>query len=316
MGTGLRSLAYLTVFAGLAASSAQAQVRLEPNPQAMVNPAPSAPLQSLFAPSGIFLIAGGVLPTGHTSFLLDGTEGEQLLAPGSIHAEVLPSGGVALRSGDVAYKIGMPPGLACPLGKFVARDGVIAYTIIKYMDPESELAIRRAGLARRRIAHEFDGTPFEALLKAADFGDAVPLDPGIAGPIEAEINQANGLHGAIIETADDSDTMIGSYINSDFQTDYHVYLEPTTQTVEIGGVPLRYYWKLERSGAAGVFAVDIYAQDWAPGTRLTDWTRKGAKPTQYDVVNFYQVAALFRELHTTDADGFGKFVQQACDSSL
>jgi len=65
------------------------------------------------------------------------------------------------------------------------------------------------------------------------------------------------------------------------------------------------------TGAAGVFAVDVLAQNWPAGTRLTDLTAPGAQPTQYDIVNFYQVAGLFRQLHLSNPAQFNNFVDQA-----
>jgi hypothetical protein len=288
---------------------AAAQVRTEANPAALVNPTDTAETQTMFERSGMFMIAGGVVPGGHAAFFA----GNQLVPASDVQPIALANGAVALRVAGADYRVAMPAGLACPLGEFTARDGVVAYTVPKYMDPHSRIEMLDSGLAHHRIAREFDNTPFAPLLKAADFGATVPLPPAEADQITGGINSANGISGIVLTAADDLDTMIGSYINSGMQVTYHVYLMPAAHSAEIGGVPLRYFWKLDQSGAAGIFSVEMYAQNWAPGTQLS---QPGAAPTQYDVVNFYQVAALFRQLHETNPAAFTTFVDRACNKAI
>lgn len=308
----MKHLVHTTLLALSLALPAAAQVRREANAASLVNPAASPALQALFDRSGLFMIAGGVLPSGHIVFLLEQNGATQPVAPGALHAALLPDGTPALVAAGATYRIGMPEGLACPLGKFVSRGGVIAYTIPRYKDPRSLMLMHEAGLAHHRVAREFAGTPFEALLRAADFGATEALPPAVTDRILASINQAHGLRGLIMSAADDDAPMVGSFINSDLQMTYHVYLQPASGRVEIGGVPLRYYWKLDGAGAAGVFGVEIFSQNWPAGSHLTDLTRPNAQPTQYDIVNLYQVAALFRALHETNSPAFNGFVAQAC----
>lgn len=296
----------LTPFAVLA------QVRTEAAPEGLVNPAASAEAQAIFERSGLFMVAGGVVPAGHAVFLLDEDGTNTPVPSASVHPVVLVDGAIGLRSGGATFTVGMPGGLACPLGQFVARNGMVAYTVPKYVDPDSRAAMLRAGVVRHRIAREFDGTIFEKLLKAADFGATEPLPPAVTQQIIGGINESHGITGMVIDATDDLNTMVGSYINSGMQVTYRVYLMPRTGRVEIGGVPLRYFWKMEQDRSAGVFSVEMYAQNWAPGTRLTDLAAPNARPTQYDVVNFYQVAGMFAQLHESGAAGFSAFVDQAC----
>lgn len=296
----------------LTPSAAMAQVRTEAAPAGLVNPAASAEAQAMFERSGLFMVAGGVVPAGHAVFLLE-RDGEAMPVPAtSVRPVVLADGATGLQSGGTTFTVGMPGGLACPLGQFVARDGLVAYTVPKYVDPDSRAAMLRAGVVHHRIAREFDGTIFEKLLKAADFGATEPLPPALTQQIIAGINRSNGITGMVIDASDDVNAMVGSYINSGMQVTYRVYLMPRTGRVEIGGVPLRYFWKMERDRSAGVFSVEMYAQDWAAGIRLTDLAAPNARPTQYDVVNFYQVAGMFAQLHESDAAAFSAFVDQAC----
>ena len=295
--------------------TAAAQVRTESDASLLVAPA-SPELAALFRRNGYFLIAGGVVPGGSARFFLEQNGTDQPVAAGAVQPVAMSDGSMALRSGGATYQVGMPSGIACPLGQFVARDGLIAFTVPKYFTQDSPANMARAGLVRRRVAREFDGTPFVPLLKAADFGDTQPLPPAVTQRISDAINTAHGIGRLVLDASVDLDTMIGSYLNSGLQVTYHVYLMPGTGRVEIGGVPLRYYWKLENDGSAAIFSVEMFAQDWPAGSHLSNVTAPDAKPTQYDIVNFYQVAALFQQLHESDAAGFATFVDRACGKAV
>jgi hypothetical protein len=169
----------------------------------------------------------------------------------------------------------------------------------------------RIGLRHHRIAKESDGTPFEPLLRAADFAKARPLPPAFAQKLSDGINQSNGMDGFVPKVADGSSKVIGSLINTDAQMRYQAYVLPATHPVEIAGVPLRYFWQLEPSGDAAVFAVDEISQDFPLGARISDWSLPGAKPTQYDVVNFYQVSGLFRPMRISHTAAFAA-AETAC----
>jgi hypothetical protein len=289
---------------------AVAQVRTEPAPAGLIDPSASAQTR------GLFTVAGGVLPAGHAAFLLE-QDGTTTPVPATdVQIVAASDGKAALRVHGAEYAVGMPAGLACPLGTFVARDGVVAYTVPKYVDQDSRQAMARAGLVHHRIAREFDDTPFAALLKAADFGDTSKLPDALAAEITANINKANGISGMVIAASDDPAELVGSYVNTGMQVTYKVYLDARTGRAEIGGVPLRYYWRLEPDGSAGLFAVDIYAQDWPAGSQLTNLAVPGSVPTQYDVVNFYQVSALMYQLHESDKADFVRFVDQACGKTI
>jgi hypothetical protein len=303
------------LMAGTAISPALAQVRIEPQTASFVDPATGHDAEMLFGRSGYFMIAGGVVLGGTATFYLERNGTDQPVAANMVVPAANRDGSVSLTYAGTTYQVGMPPGLACPLSEFVARDGIVAYTVPKYMDSESRQFMLRAGLKHHRIAREFDGTPFERLLHDADFAATTPLAPQMAHDLTASLNDANGLNGFVIDAADQAEKPVGSLINGDVQVRYHVYLMAGRQQVEIGGVPLRYFWELDNTGAAGVFAVDVLAQNWPAGTRLTDLTAPGAQPTQYDIVNFYQVAGLFRQLHLTNPAQFNRFVDEACNKT-
>ena len=299
---------------GFMRSVAHAQVRIEPAPAQLINAEPTDETRNLFERGGLFSIAGGVMPQGHAAFFLE-QDGETPVPAADMRAVALPGGDVAVAARKAEYKIAMPHGLACPLGQFVARDGMVAYTVPKFIGEEAREAMLRQGLVHHRIAREFDGTPFERLLKAADFGDTQALPPGLSDRLVAGIDRVNGIGGGVLTAADDQAAMVGSYLNSGAQVTYKVYLMPGTLRAEIGGVPLRYYWKLEQDGSAGVFSVEMYAQNWSAESNLTNWMAEGARPTQYDVVNFYQIGGLFWQLHESNRADFADFVEQVCASS-
>ena len=304
-------IAHALAAASLLAVTAQAQVRTEPRTASFVDPASAPEARLLFGRSGYFMIAGGVVLGGHASFTLERNDASSEVPAGAVRLAAAHDGSVSLNYDGAAYNVAMPAGLACPLGRFVARDGIIAYTIPKYLDPESRMALLRAGVVHHRVAREFDGTRFESLLRAADFAATSKLPASMAEHLSNGLNYANGLRDFLVDVAERTVEPVGSLINTDAEVRYHVYLMDSAHRVEIGGVPLRYFWETDQSGAAGVFAVDVFAQNWPPGTTLSNL----AAPTQYDIVNFYQVAGLFRQVHLSNAASFAAFVEQACGSS-
>jgi hypothetical protein len=182
------------------------------------------------------------------------------------------------------------------------------------MIDSSPRALQRAGLARHRIAREFDGTGFEKLLHAADFAATKALPDDTGRSIASSINDQNQTATVVLRASDTLDQKIGSYINTDLQVTYKTYLVANAHMVEIAGVPLRYYWLLDAAGAPAVFSVEAIAQNWPANATLTDWTAPGAQPTQYDIVNFYQVAGVFRQLQTSSPESFARFADNACAS--
>jgi hypothetical protein len=292
---------------------ASAQVRRQAPGQDGISRDTSQIDQALFGPDGYFLLAGGVVLRGSARFLVEQDGRDRPVGDTAVVPVAAPGGGMALHVAGSTYRVGMPPGLACPLGRFVRRDGLIAYTVLRYMNDESPRALQQAGLVRHRLAREFDGTGFETLLRAADFGATEPLPAGEGQAIASAINESNGIGAFVLTAAAEDDRMIGSYINTDVQVTYRVYLMAGAQRAEIAGVPLRYYWAMDRSGTPGVFSVEALAQDWPPGATLTDWRVPGARATQYDVVNFFQVAGVMRQLNVASPEAFGRFVAAACE---
>jgi hypothetical protein len=298
----------------LAPPALHAQARREARPAALIDDRRAPALAALFGYQGLFRIAGGVVLAGDATYVMERNGTRTPVPAGAVGLSVQPDGTPALVTGGRAYRLEMPPGLVCPLAQFTARGGSIAYTKPRFMNSDLLHALLRAGLVHHRIAREFDGTPFAPLLRAADFGETERLPAAVTQHLLDEINTGNGISGQILDVRENMDALVGSFINTDLQVTYHVYLLPEAGRAEIGGVPLRYYWRAEPGETAGVFGAEIYAQDWPAGARLTDWTRPGAQASQYDVVNLFQVAAVFRQVRASGPDGFQAFVQGACAS--
>jgi hypothetical protein len=311
--TFLGKVGVLAAATVLAAGAAQAQVRVAPDTTSFLDPANPSAARLLFGRHGYFMIAGGVVLGGSADFFIERNGTDTPVPAQSVALAAAPDGSVRLRYGAASYAVGMPAALACPLARFVARDGVVAYTVPKFMDTDSRHALMRLHIKHHTVAEEFDGTGLEPLLRAADFAATVPLSPPLARDLSASLNHANGLDSFVVNAAEEDARPIGSLINSDIQVRYRVYLQPATHTVDIAGVPLRYFWELNQGGSAGVFAVAALAQNWPAGSHLS---APGEAPTQYDAVNFYQVAGLFREMHVTAPAGFEAFVEQACHGSI
>ena len=124
-------IAHALAAASLLAVTAQAQVRTEPRTASFVDPASAPEARLLFGRSGYVMIAGGVVLGGHASFTLERNDASSEVPAGAVRLAAAHDGSVSLNYDGAAYNVAMPAGLACPLGRFVARDGIIAYTIPK-----------------------------------------------------------------------------------------------------------------------------------------------------------------------------------------
>ena len=286
-----------------------AQVRTAANPASFIDPSATPSAARLFERNGIFRVAGGVVLGGSTAFAAETGTATQPISDSALAIEANGQGGAALRYAGAVYPIRMPTGLACPLARFTARNGLIAYTVPRFLDEDGRRSLLNLGIVRHRIAHEFNGTLFEPLLHAADFAQTTPLPAAIAQPLIAAVNHINGVNSLIVLASDEDP--VGSMLNADVQVRYHAYLDTSHHTLEMSGVPLRYFWQYGLGGAANVFSVEALAQTWAKGAGLS---APGAPPTQVDIANFYQSAGLFREMHLADAAGFAAFTEKVCAS--
>ena len=302
-------LAACSLLALPAASSAFAQVRTAPDPSSYIDPSTTPQAAQLFERNGLFRVAGGVVLGGRATFVAERGGTTQPIADAALRIEADNNGGAVLAYAGATYPVRMPAGLACPLARFTARDGLIVYTATRYLDEDGRRQLMHLGIVHHRIAREFDGTPFEALLRAADFAPTQPLPAAVSPPLIAAVNRINGVNALVVLASDTDPDWAGSMLNADVQVRYTAYLDPVRHSLEMAGVPLRYFWQYGMGGVADVFSVVALAQNWPAGAALA---APGAKPGQVDVANFYQSAGLFREMHLADGPGFAAFTEHVC----
>jgi hypothetical protein len=306
--TAMRSL-LLAACSLLAVTPAFAQIRTAPDPTSYIDPSTTPQAARLFERNGLFRVAGGVVLGGRANFVVERAGTTQQVADNALRIEADGNGGATLIYAGATYPIRMPPGLACPLARFTERNGLIAYTATRYLDEDGRRQLLHLGIVHHRIAREFDGTPFEPLLRAADFAPTKPLPATLAQPLIAAVNHINGVNSLIVLASDTDPDWAGSMLNADVQVRYTAYLDPARHTLEMAGVPLRYFWQYGLGGVAEIFSIEALAQNWPAGTGLA---APGAKPGQTDVANFYQSAGLFREMHVADGPAFAEFTERVC----
>ena len=288
-----------------------ARIRTSVTYSSFVNPESTTAIAAVFQRGGIFTIAGGVVLQGRAQFYLEEGANEQSISADALGLTIDPKGAVFINYQDRAYQLEMHKGLACPLGKFVTRGGIIAYTIPPGNRDEAPQTRRsrmaRAGLVNEGnegVAQEFAETGFRGLFEEADFADDEPLPSDLETRIITKINNALGPN----RTSDAG----GSYVNTDDQVTYQVYLVAQARRVDITGVPLRYYWRYASDGSALITSVTALSQDWSEGQALTDFSEPNDGATQYDIVSMYQAAGVFRQLREVNSSKFTRFVSTAC----
>jgi hypothetical protein len=296
----------LTLLISLADVSLFAQVRRTTAYSTFVNPARTSVVTRTFSRGGIFMIAGGVALHGKAQFIVETPTSKQTVAAASVRLGVGERGTVYLAHGNNRYTLTMHQGLACPLGQFVSRGGEIAYTV---PEDKSPIHLRQQGLVESAgawVAREFAKTEFESLLDFTDlWTDDEPLPDDLAKRL---MNDVNGRLSSRPRQANE----VASYINSDSQVTYRVFLMQDKGRAEVAGVPLRYYWQQATDQSAIVFQITALAQNWTGQPRLTDFKAAAAEPTQYDAVLFYQAAAVFSEVRSAAPADFKAFVSMAC----
>lgn len=299
----------VSLVVSFAGSPLVAQVRRAASYSTFINPAPTPVVRGTFARGGLFAIAGGVVLHGKAQFLIESATKKQTVAGATVRLLYENPGAVYLTQGSNRYSLEMHRGLACPLGRFVQRGGEIAYTIPEDESLEAAARLTKQGLVEigpdEWIAKEFAKTVFASLMEAADFADVDPLPETIAAQLVTTVN-------ASVSPAARTEVEGGSYINSDAQVTYRVFLMEGKNRAEISGVPLRYFWRQASDGSAIIKDVAVLSQDWPRNARLTNFLRGSEEPTQYDVVSFYQTAAVFRQLNAAAPSDFKSFVTSAC----
>lgn len=285
--------------------SALGQIRKSVTYSSFINPIPSIRTVTTFTPSGIHRIAGGVLLEGSSAFYLETSSTKHKISATDLSLSV-DEKNIYISHAGQRYQLEIHRGLACPLGQFVARGGRIAYTIPPVEGVEVEL--KRAGVVDSVffdgfVAKEFVQTPFEILVAAADFAETTPLPRDLRMRLMESVNTATNAGFG---------TLQGSYLNSDSQITYQVYLVAATHSVETEGIPLRYDWVHTSNKVARIIDITAISQFWPEEEKLTDFYNPNSMPSQYDVVSLYQNAGIFRQLKNNNTATFTSFVAAAC----
>jgi hypothetical protein len=309
---GLKVLVLVTALALPCATLGK--VRKTVDYSSFINSAPSSTMLAFFdAPDALWTITGGVVLHGQAKFFMEQRGNVELVPTSQIALSVNATGNVFLDYDHHLYALEIFPGLACPLGRFIQRNGLIAYTELDGVTEAMEKRIYSADLVDSNepsgfdnsVAKEFVGTPFERLFAAMDYVDVTPLPENIKNAALGELNRKIGAHA-------DSQFTKGSYIHADFQTTYQVYLVRGPDRVDAAGVPLRYELKYNPGGLPFIADVEVFSQNWPDDEHLGDLNNDNVRVSQYDVVSAFQAAGILRELHLANNGAFETFVSQAC----
>jgi hypothetical protein len=266
------------------------------------------------SPTAPWRITGGVVLRGGAKFYTqdraDQKAEEVPVAELSLRAD--KDGIVTISRKQQSYRLDIFPNFVCPLGRFVERGALIAYTELNGVTEEMAQQIATAGLVDSNlisrfdnsIAREFFNTPFEQLFERADHAQVVSLDDATAAPMVLGINKAIG-----------SDLKLSfdraAYVHADFQVSYKIYLVNSSKEVDTEGVPLRYHLRYSRGSLPYIDRIEVFSQEWPDNATLTHEIDSKTF-TQYDVVWAFQMAAIFREFYRSDKVAFAKFLGQAC----
>jgi hypothetical protein len=266
-----------------------------------------------FGRGGFFFLAGGVVLHGQAQFYLDDGQGKRNVPAADVTFSIPKSQSVYLHYRDDKFRLQAHKRIACQLGRFVARDGLIAYTIPPdtpdNLTEVQSTRLKEAGLVEIEtgfIANEFYKTPLARLVRIADFGDTAELPDELKHSLINGINEALGSNRHLDEDVD------GSYLNTDHQVTYQVYLVTKSHRVEVGGVPLRYYWDWATDGSGIVSDVRAMSTDWPDGSKLSDLSDSANRLSQYDVVALYQTAGVLRQLSVSNPEQFKSVLATAC----
>ena len=207
---------------------------------------------------------------------------------------------IGIRWKENIYELSAPDDLIYPLMRFIQRGSFIVYTVPvagvdqKYFENNALRPYRKIPrLGQGYVAKEFLGTPYAALLEATDFADTKRIDPKLETSIVSMSNTGLG-RGEF--------TGVGSYVNADFHVKYKVFLVESKngkRVVNVGGLPLRYFWRAAREGrSVKVNRVEVFRFPTEPFSR------------QDQSVMFFQTAAILRQFHNSNRTEFNRFLRE------
>jgi len=145
------------------------------------------------------------------------------------------------------------------------------------------------------VAKEFKSKAHGELLEYTDlYTTTETMDRRLENQIMQEAVTGNGRL-----------TESGSYVNADFHVKYKVFLEIANRKriVDIGGLPLRYYWVKATDGSVRIRQVKVF-------TFPADVGDREARALQDRAVMFFQTAAVLRQFSRDNPPEFNRFLQE------
>jgi hypothetical protein len=247
---------------------------------------------------GNFAYSGGVSPAAREVRFLD-SSGRPLPTEelNIVFRRIGSQEYVGITSGNETYELAMPSGMACPLGRYIARNATIAFTVPSRIDNQffSNNRLVPYKNTNAYIAREFSNTKFADFLKELDLDTSItgPLPNNLRTALMNEINSANQTHPV---------SWSESYVNADFHVTYSAYLisKGGRNIVDIAGLPLRYYWSIAPNGKAAINTVHVFS---FPSTE---------RGLLYEGVIFFQNAAVFKQFNQDAKSRFTAFTSAAC----
>ena len=246
-----------------------------------------------------FRFGGGVVPRGSAEFF--NPTGERIgasqlrfvvLDKAKLSNNRTDYGAIGIRwNGDV-YQLSVPDDLIYPMMRFIERGSYIAYTI-------PVAGYNKAYFKRNALVEGGGGYVAKEFEDIADFLGDVDLDfevEQLREDLKAKImRDVNTTRNGTLKKAYD----MGSYVNADFHVKYQVYLEAKgKKVVDVGGLPLRYYWNIARDGSAVLDDVEVFR---FPEEQFDTHDR---------AVLFFQTAAILRQLRQDNIVEFNRFLKE------
>jgi hypothetical protein len=200
---------------------------------------------------------------------------------------------IGIRWNGKIYKLSAQDDLIYPLMKFIQRGSYIAYTIpVVDFDEDyfQENALVSDGLGSY-VAQEFASVTHAEFLSEVDLDtetEEIPAD--IKARIISEVNQGK----------EQASSRIGTYVNADFHVKYKVFLDIVNgdTTAEVGGLPLRYFWRVASNDSAIIRNVQVFK---FPEEKFD---------LQYRAILFFQTAAILRQFSLTNKREFNRFLKE------
>lgn len=254
-----------------------------------------------------FPFGGGVVPRGSVVFY---NSSNAKISASKLKLEILDRikltngkpnyDAVGVSWNGKSYILTLDDDILLPLLEFVSRGSYIAYTLPEEKDVDYFLRnklIKTSIDQSTYVAKEFIALRHQQFLKDIDFlgdGDMTeietdPLPEKVVNSIKAEVNGS-------LPIPKEWDT----YVNADFNVRYRAYLRTTNgqRTIEIAGLPLRYYWGYSSNRKAAITDVRILK---FPDKKYS---------LRWRAVVFFQAAAILRQIKLENRAEFNRFLNE------